>query len=228
MTHVDAQRTLDQVYSLAQLEALEREPALYLDRLAAELGGAKTLDELSARDATWIAALSAIDTMIIRAMKVRLDQALALEASVPAVTRNVFATTIVQYAGRLELLGQRVHDVAARGGAHHPSDVTDAVLAAARTVLGLRDTLRVGVLELIRARCAADIAEADRHARDRALDDTQRKQWSRARRDLEALAADPSSALAGPWRARLAAYPEQLDDAPAGPELSFADLIELD
>ena len=224
----EAQRTLDQVYSLAQLEALEREPALYLDRLAAELGGAQTLDELSTRDATWIAALSAIDTMIARAMKVRLDQALALEASVPAVTRNVFATTIVQYATRLELLGQRVHDVAARGGAHHPSDIADAVLTAARTVLGLRETLRVGVLELIRERSTADIAEADRHARDRALDDAHRKQWSRARRDLEALAADPSGVIAGPWRARLAAYPEQLDDAPAGPELSFADLIELD
>jgi hypothetical protein len=224
----EAQRTLDQVYSLAQLEALEREPALYLDRLAAELGATTTLDELSARDATWIAALSAIDTMIVRAMKVRLDQALALEASLPAVTRNVFATTIVQYATRLELLGQRVQDVAARGGAQHPSDIADAVLAAARAVLGLRETLRAGVLELIRERSAADIAEADRHARDRALDDAQRKQWSRARRDLEALAADPSSAVAGPLRARLAAYPEQLDDPPAGPELSFADLIELD
>jgi hypothetical protein len=221
-----AQRMLDQVYSIAQLEAFES--TAYIEQLAAELAAATTLDELSARDATWIAALSAIDTMIIRAMKVRLDQALALEASLPAVTRNVFATTIVQYASRLELLGQRVHDVAARGGAHHPNDVADAVLAAARAVLGLRETLRVGVLELIRERCAADIAEADRQARDRTLDDAQRKQWSRARRDLEALAADPSGVLAAPVRARLAAYPEQLDDAPAGPELSFADLIELD
>jgi hypothetical protein len=222
----NAQRTLDQVYSLAQLEAFE--PAIYLDQLAAELGTPATLDELAARDAMWLAALAAIDTMVARAMKVRLDQALALEPSVPAVTRNVFATTIVQYAYRLELLGQRVRDVATRGGANHPDDVADAVLAAARSVLGLRETLRVGVLELVREHAAASIAEADRHARDRALDETPRKQWSRVRRDLEALAADPSGVLAGPSRVRLAAYPEQLDDTPAGPELSFADLIELD
>lgn len=217
---------LDQVYSLGQLEAFE--PAAYLDQLAAELGTPTTLDDLATRDAIWSAALAAIDTMVARAMKVRLDQGLALEPSVPAVTRNVFATTILQYANRLELLGQRVHDVAARGGAQHPSDVADAVIAAARSVLGLRETLRGGVFELIRERATASIAEADRQARDRALDDAQRKQWSRARRDLEALAADPSGVLAGPNRARLAAYPDQLDDAPAGPELSFADLIELD
>ncbi|MEO8845008.1 MAG: hypothetical protein ABI591_22520 [Kofleriaceae bacterium] len=222
----DAQRTLDQVYSVAHLEAFE--PGAYLDQLAAELGSPATLDELAARDAMSIAALAAIDTMIARAMKLRLDQALALEASVPAVTRNVFATTIIQYASRLELLGQRVHDVAARGGAPHPGDVADAVLDAARAVLGLRETLRAGVLELIRERAAASVAEADHRARDRALDDAKRKQWSRMRRDLEALAADPSGVFAGPSRARLAAYPEQLDDAPAEPELSFADLIELD
>lgn len=217
---------LDQVYALAKLEAFE--PAAYLDQLAAELGAPATLDELATRDATWIAALAAIDTMIPRAMKVRLDQALALEASLPAVTRNVFATTIVQYANRLDVLGQRVHDVAARGGARHPGDVADAVLDAARAVLGLRETLRSGVLELIRDRAAASVVDADRRARDRALDDAPRKQWSRARRDLEALAADPSRVLAGAMAARMAAHPEQLDDAPAGPELSFADLIELD
>lgn len=217
---------LDQVYSLGQLEALE--PAAYLDQLAADLGTPTTLDDLATRDAMWREALAAIDTMVARAMKMRLDQALALEPSMPTVTRNVFATTILQYANRLELLGQRVLDVAARGGAHHPSDVADAVIAAARSVLGLRETLRVGVLELIRERATASIVDADRQARDRSLDDAQRKQWSRARRDLEALAADPSGVLAGPNRERLAAYAEQLDDAPAAPELSFADLIELD
>lgn len=217
---------LDQVYSLAQLEAFE--PAAYLEQLATELGAPATLDDVAARDAMWIAALASIDMMVARAMKVRLDQALALEPSVPAVTRNVFATTIIQYANRLELLGQRVLDVAARGGAYHPDDVANAVLDAARLVLGLHETLRVGVFELIRERAAASIVEVDRRARDRTLDEAQRKQWSRARRDFEALAADPSGVLAGPNRARLAAYPEQLDDAPAGPELSFADLIELD
>ena len=216
--------TPDQVYTAAQLEAFDV-PA-YLDQLAAD--PATTLEELIARDATWLAAFAAIDTLAARAMKLRLDQTLALEPTVPAVTRNVFSTTIVQYAERLDLLAQRVHDTAARGGAHHPGDIADTVVTAAREVLGLRATLRDGVLAQIRERAAASVADADRHARDRALDDAPRKQWSRARRDLLALAGNPMTIFIGAMTSRMAAYPDQLDDAPAGPEVTFADMIELD
>lgn len=216
--------TPDQVYTTAQLDAFDA--AAYLEQLASE--PVVSLADLQVRDATWLAAFAAIDLLAARAMKLLLDQALALEPTVPAVTRNVFSTTIVQYVERLDLLAQRVHDLAARGGARHPGDVAEVVVAAAREVLGLRSTLREGVLGKIREASTASVAAADLHARDRGLDDNTRKQWSRMRRDLELLAADPMAIGAGPLATRLAALPDQLDDAPTGPELSFADLIELD
>ena len=214
----------DQVYTTAQLDAFDA--AAYREQLASE--PASSLADLQARDATWLAAFAAIDLLAARAMKLHLDQAHALEPTVPAVTRNVFSTTIVQYTGRLDLLAQRVHDAAARGVTRHPGDVADVVVAAAREVLDLRSTLREGVIVQIREASVASIADADQHARDRALDDSTRKQWSRMRRDLESLAADPMAIVAGPIATRLVALPDQLDDGPAGPEVLFADLIELD
>lgn len=202
---------LDEVYSLAQLARFDA--AAYLAELS--LPAATTLAELAARDAAAVAELAAIDTMIARAMKLRLE---LVDALAPA-TRNVFATTIVQYARRLDLLEQRVHGVA-------PAAVT-AVMAAAQELLDLRAVLRTGVLELVRTRAAGDVTLADARARDRKLDDAERKQWSRARRDLEALALDPSGVMT-PTAERHAAYPEQLDDAATGPEPTFADMIELD
>jgi hypothetical protein len=202
---------LDQVYSLAQLERFD--PAEYLAELA--FGPATTLAELAARDTAFVAELAAIDAMIARAMKLRLE---LVDALAPA-TRNVFATTIIQYARPLDVLQQRVFSVA-------PAAVS-AVMAAAQELLDLRAVLRAGVLELVRACSAADVALADAHARDRKLEDAPRKQWSAARRDLEALALDPTG-IATPTAQRHAAYPEQIDDAAAGPEPTFADMIELD
>lgn len=202
---------VDQVYSLAQLERFDA--TAYLAELA--LPAATTLAELAARDAAAVAELAAIDAMIARAMKLRLEP---IDALAPP-TRNVFATTIAQYADRLDLLEQRVHGVA-------PAAVP-AVMAAARELLALRATLRAGVLELVRTSAAAGVALADAHARDRKLDEAARKQWSRARRDLEALALDPRG-IATPTAQRHAGYPEQLDEPAAGPEPTFADMIELD
>ncbi|HET9625120.1 MAG TPA: hypothetical protein VFP84_27320 [Kofleriaceae bacterium] len=216
-----AQRVLDQAYSLAGLARLE--PEAYVEALAAEVA-----DDLEARDGQLVAALAAVDAMIARAMRIRLDHALADDASLPAVTRNVFATTIVKYAGALDLLAERVRDVALRGRARDPDAVAMAVLDAARDVLALRDRLRVGVLELARTLAAAAIEPADRHARDRRLDDAARVRWSKVRRALEAVAADPSVIVTAAWRDRLAALDDQLDDPPAEREPTFADMIELD
>ncbi|MEP6864514.1 MAG: hypothetical protein ABJE66_28085 [Deltaproteobacteria bacterium] len=202
---------LDQVYSLAQLERFD--PAEYLAQLA--FGSATTLEELASRDTAFVAELAAIDAMIARAMKLRLE---LVDALAPP-TRNVFATTIIQYARQLDVLQQRVYSVA-------PAAVP-AVMAAAQELLDLRAALRAGVLELVRTHAAADVALADSHARDRKLEDGPRKQWSRARRDLEALALDPTG-ITTPTTQRHAAYPEQIDDAAAGPEPTFADMIELD
>lgn len=227
-----AQRELDQVYSIAGFDRLAGEPRAYLDRLADELAGEPdSLAALEARDDQLVGALAAIDTMTARAMRLRLDHALATltdDASVPAVTRNVFATTIVKYASALDLLADRVRDVAARGRARDPDAVAEAAVGAARTVLELRTELRVGVLELARTLATAAIEPADRRARDRKLDDPARIRWSGARRALEAIAADPSVIVTGAWRDRLAAFPDQLDEPPAEREPTFADMIELD
>jgi hypothetical protein len=202
---------LDQVYSLAQLERFD--PAEYVAELG--FGSATTLEQLASRDTAFVAELAAIDAMIARAMKLRLE---LVDALAPP-TRNVFATTIIQYARQLDVLQQRVYSVA-------PAAVP-AVMAAAQELLDLRAALRAGVLELVRSHSAADVALADGHARERKLEDGPRKQWSRARRDLEALALDPTG-ITTPTAQRHAAYPEQIDDAAAGPEPTFADMIELD
>ncbi|HEX8109017.1 MAG TPA: hypothetical protein VF516_14895 [Kofleriaceae bacterium] len=102
-----AQHSLDQARSLARIAALEADPTVYVEQLAAELPGAATLVELEARDAALVAALGQIDAMIARAMRIRLDHALANDTSIGAPTRSVFASTITGYAGRLSLLGAR-------------------------------------------------------------------------------------------------------------------------
>src|SRR5262245_3743212 len=95
-----AKQLLDQVQSLVRLDVLEAEPSRYAERLADEVPAAATLAELEARDAMLASALGQIDAMIARAMRIRLDHALAGDTSIAAPTRNVFASTIVGYTGR--------------------------------------------------------------------------------------------------------------------------------
>ena len=223
---MSARRVLDQVSSLAHLDAFE--PGGYAEQLAAEVPAAATLAELEGRDAFLADALAQLDAMIARAMRMRLEHALAADTSIGTPTRKVFATTVVGYAGDLGLLAQRARDVAARGGAADPDAVAAAVTAAARAALDLRDATRAGVLALIRDLAAASVAEADRRARDRSLDEAIRRRWSAARRELEALAADPARVAAAPMAARLASFPDQLDEPAPEREVTFADMIELD
>lgn len=143
-----ARRYLDQVHSLPRLDALDA--GEYARLVAAELPPTASLTDLEARDAQLAAAHEQLDVMIARAMRIRLDHVLAADTSIPAPTRNVFATTIVGYAGRLPLLAQRARDVAARGGAKDADAVAELVVDAARAVLDLRDAMRAGLLELVR------------------------------------------------------------------------------
>jgi hypothetical protein len=219
-------QALDRAHSLAQLEALDA--LRVVEELTAETPDAKTLHELEVRDAELSAALDAIDAITIRAMKVRLEHALAGDGSIGPPTRNVFAQTIVTYADKVSLLAERARDLAARGGARSPDEVADLVAGAARASLALRETLRGGVLALVQRLAKAAVSEADRHARDRKLDDTQRKRWSATRRDLETIAADPAAIGAAPMAKRVAAWPDQLDEPAPERETSLADLIEMD
>jgi hypothetical protein len=218
---------LDRVQTLASAEALH--VAEYGARLVAELPGSiTTLADLEARDGALAAALRHIDNTMTRVMRLRLDRALHTDTSIGPPTRKVFAATVVDYDGDLTRLADRTRDIAARGGAPDPDAIAGLVVESARATLAFRADLRAGVLALIRDRATATIPDADRHAKDRQLSDAQRKQWSAARRDLEILAADPERILAAPMAARLAAWPEQLDEPPAEAEPTFADMIELD
>jgi hypothetical protein len=140
----------------------------------------------------------------------------------------VFASTIVSYAGDLARLAERVRAVAERGAPpDRAAHVVDAVIEAARATLALRDALRDRVFARVADLARASLPEVDLRARDRKLDDAARKRWSAARRDLEILAAEPAKILAAPFAERLAAWPELIDE-PNEPEVTFADMIELD
>ncbi len=225
---MSAQRILDEVHSLARSEALEADPQRFAAALEAEVPAVTTLAELETRDAMLATALGQLDAMISRVMRLRLEHALAMDASVGPPTRQVFSITVVGYANNLSLLAERARSVAARGGAADPDQVAAIVVDAARSTLTLRDAVRAGVLALIAGLATAAIPEADRHARDRKLDDTQRRRWSAARRELEAIASDPLRVTSAPLTTRLAALPEQLDDAAPEREVTFADMLELD
>jgi hypothetical protein len=209
--------SLDHIQTLAAIEAFD--PASYATELASAVGPAATLGELEQRDAQLTRALVEIDDTMARVMRIRLEHAADAMA---AQTRRVFASTIASYAGKLDLLEDRVRSTRVA------EPVVQAILAAARATLELRDALRGSVLTLVQTLAAAAIPDADRQARDPQLDDAQRKKWSQVRRDLEVLAVDPERIRVAPMAARIAAWPEQLDEPAAKPEVTFADMIEID
>lgn len=223
-----AQNLLDQVQSLAKIEALEAAPVTYAAALGNELPPAATISELEARDAQLSAGLAAIDAMTARAMRIVLEHVLADDSSLAPPTRAVFSQTVISYAEKHELLAQRTRELAARGGSRDPDGVADRITEAARRVLALREAVASGVLALIRDLATAAIPEADRQARDRRLDDAPRKRWSAVRRDLEVLAQEPARIQVAPMAARVAAWPEQIDEPDPEKEVTFADMIEMD
>ena len=214
---------LDRIQSLASIAVLEADPGAFARVLAAQLPA-----DLEARDAALATALRHTDDAASRVMRVLLEHALADDSSLAPPTRKVFVSTITSYIDRLDLLAQRVRELAARGRASDPDAVARAVTDAARRTLALREAVRGPVLELVRELATAAIPDADRRARDRDLDDRARKRWSAVRRDLEAIAEAPERVLAAPMADRVAAWPEQLDEPAPKPEPTLAELIELD
>lgn len=224
-------QVLDRAHSLAQLAELEADPGRVRDALAAELetsAAPTTIAELAARDAVIVDAIQRVDAVATRAMKVRLEHALVDDSSIGAPTRNVFASTILRYAGQVSVLAQRVHDVAVRGGSRAPAELADRVVTIAAGVLAMHAAIRDGILGLASELARGSIAIADGRARDRKADERERKRWSAARRDLEAVAADPTTLLTGAMTERMARLSEQLDEPEPEPEPTIADLIELD
>jgi hypothetical protein len=225
---VSSQHVLDQAQSLPQLAALETNPRAYADQLAAELGDAASAEQLAARDDRLRDALARIDTTSERAMRIRLDQFLAGDTAIATPTRKVFGSTVISYANKLDVLEARALDAAHRGGSPDPARAAELVVEAARATLTLRDALRDGVLALTAELAAASVSAADRQARDRRLDDSARRAWSALRRELEAVAAHPERVATAALPARLATWPESLDEPDPSTEPTFADMIELD
>jgi hypothetical protein len=225
---VAASQHLDRVHSAAGIEALEAEPDGFARELAAELPAGTAPSVIAACDAAFAAALQRIDDTIARVMRIQLDRVLAADTSIPTPTRKVFAATIINYANRLPLLGDRVRDVAARAGAANADAIAESVVDAAETTLALRVAVAVPVLELVRTRAREALPEIERLARDRTRDDAERMRHSALRRELEALVAAPDRVLAGALPERLKGWPDLVDEPPAEAEVTFADMIELD
>ena len=205
---------LDRIRSLAAFEAFV--PADFAAEVARELPGSTTLADLAAGDAALVAALQAIDELAARMMRLHIDH---IAPAMPLPTRRVFASTIVTYRDKLDVLADRVR---ATGADAAP------IVEAARATLAVRDAARDAVLAVVRERARTSITQADERARDIKLEDAQRKQWSRARRDLEAITDEPARILAAPMATRMAAWDDQLDEPPEKPEPTLAELIELD
>lgn len=219
--------------SRAAIAELATAPGEYT-RLVAEqvatidLGTPIALVQLEARDAALAQAIAQVDDFATRVMRIELDHALADDSSIAAPTRKVFASTIVSYATNLGVLEDRARDMAARGRSPNAQAVATAVVDAAHRTLALREALLQPVLALVHDLAHATVADAGKRATDRTLDDPLRTKWSAARRELEALVAQPARIAAGSWATRIAEHPAQIDEPPAEAEVTFADMIELD
>lgn len=231
----EARELLDQAVSLSRIAEIEADPARYARAVAVALPIvaydqplAVVITDHEARDHELAVALAHIDTAIARIMRTRLEHALASDTSVAAPTRNVFASTVGKYANDLPLLAERVRDVAARGGSHDPDTTATRVVDTARATLALREALRAPVLDLVRELATAARPAIQRLATDRRKDDAERTRWSGLRRDVDTVIARPEHVTSAPLSTRLAALPAELDELPAEPEVSFADMIEID
>jgi hypothetical protein len=187
------------VSALGRLHTRAALEAFDVDDYVVDVPAASTPGELEARDAVFGTALAEIDDAMTRVMRIELEHALADDTSIATPTRKVFAGTINAYAANVELLASR-----------RPSDA-----------------LRAKVFEAAMATARDSTADADARARDRKLDDTVRKRWSAWRRELEAVASDPTRVTA-PIATRLASWPEQIDEPAPEAEVTFADMIEMD
>ena len=207
---------LDHVQSLAAIEALEP------DAYAAEVAAALPAD-LEARDGALAAALAHIDATATRIMRSGSTTRSRTTRRSPH-RRAACSHRRSSIAADLDLLARRALDVAVRGGAGDPAGVAQLVVDAAHATLLQREALSSPVLALVRDLAAASVADTDRRARDRTLDDAQRRRWSAIRRELEALPADPAR-VTTPFAQRIATWPAQLDEPAPAAEPTFAELL---
>lgn len=162
---------LEEVYSLAQLEAFD--PLAYIAVFAEELAlVAPAIDEPVR------AALQAIEEFTVRAMRIRLDRALydapGGGMGVGKPFRNTLIHTVRSYENDRDLLRQRVRDAVAHNDPTNAAATAAAVVEAAGAVLEVRAVLRAEVLRFVEAQAAADAA-ARAAAEAKAAEDAREK-----------------------------------------------------
>lgn len=135
-THT-AVELLDQVYSLAQLETFDVDAVVA--RLAEQISGCP----VEQVDEQIRAALSAVDALTSRAMRIRLDHALVDDTAVPRQFRTYLAAQVFEFAADLDLLRARARQVVGDDA------VAAAIVAAADRVLATRAALRQGIIGLV-------------------------------------------------------------------------------
>jgi hypothetical protein len=213
-TGKNAQQRLEAIYRPDQLDELD--PADWAAQVGEELGGdAGSVADLEAQDAGLRAALATLDGFAKRAMKVRLDHALADDTLVPRSFRNYLASEVLAYRDALDLLRDRVADSVGRVDPRRAHDQADVVLEAARAVHAQHRALRDALLEVARARAA------------RAIPIARQARWTAARRELELVVERPARIAEAPMAARIAALPE-VEPEPEPEPPSREELIELD
>src|SRR5215470_15216760 len=228
---MSALRILDEIQSLAQLDAFD--PASFLAALsdAARPAAAKLADVGGELDGAR-GLLAEIDRFIQKAMRIRLNH---LSDPLPQQLRTLLYTTIAGYERDPALLRDRVAAALGRTNPSTAAALTREVCDAAERVLALRAALRRGVLELAQRSAAAWLPAARRAARDRTQADDQRESWSRARVDLEQIAARGETIEAGSFADRLKQIVPPPAEEPASPDEPEVDptskrfsLLELD
>jgi len=128
---------LDQVYSLAQLDALD--VGAVVNRLAEQIADC-SVEQL---DEQIRATLSAVDSLTSRAMRIRLDHALVDDTAVPRQFRTYLAAQVFEFADDLDRLRARARQVVCDDA------VAGAIVAAADRALATRAALRQGILALV-------------------------------------------------------------------------------
>jgi hypothetical protein len=225
MSFARARRLLDDVQTLAQLEAFAPAAVVAAARAEAPPAGT-TLAELEAALDAVRAFLADVDRFAEKCMRVALHQIDVL----PREPRALLAGTILAYAGDLALLRGRVAAILGRLDRAGAAKGTERILAMAEATLATRAELRQGILELARELAAAWLPAATKAARDRSQPDEERDRWARARVDLERLAARGETLEAGAFADRLAGIepPAEEPEEEVDPAVKRFSLIEID
>jgi hypothetical protein len=225
-----ALRLLDEIQSLAQLDAFDPGVFVASVRDAARPAEARLADVGGELDGAR-GLLTAIDRFTEKAMRIRMNH---LSDPLPQQLRTLLYSTIVSYEHDPALLRQRVAAMLGRVDPSTAAALTRQVCDAAASALATRAALRRGVVELAQRSAAAWLPAARRAARDRTQADDERESWSRARVDLEQIAARGETIEAGSFAERLGkitpptAEATDSDEPETDPATKRFSLLELD